>query len=128
MHKLLTAAALVACHFALLPSIAVHARTLEEVRHSGNIILGTSGTYAPFNYLHALQFKGYEIDIGEAIARKMGLQPQWRAGVFTALLPGLDKNFWDVVIASHTITAPRARSVTFTLPHFCTGGRIISMP
>ena len=34
---------------------------------------------------------------------------------------------WDLVIASHGITDERAKAVTFTAPHYCSGGMIIAM-
>ncbi len=34
---------------------------------------------------------------------------------------------WDLVIASHGITDERAKAVTFTEPHYCSGGMIIAM-
>jgi polar amino acid transport system substrate-binding protein len=56
----------------------------------------------------------------------MGLKAEWKALSFDALLAGLRQDRWDMVIASHGITEERAKAVTFTDPHYCSGGIIVS--
>jgi polar amino acid transport system substrate-binding protein len=52
---------------------------------------------------------------------------QWKTLGFDALLTGLRQDRWDLVIASHGITEERAKAVTFTEPHYCSGGMIVAM-
>lgn len=103
------------------------ARPLEAVRKDGTLLLATEGQYPPFNYFKGQQLAGFEIEVAELVAHKMGLKPQWKALGFDALLTGLQQDRWDVAIASHAITDERARAVTFTAPHYCSGGTIVSM-
>ena len=103
------------------------ARPLEAVRKDGTLLLATEGQYAPFNYFKDQQLAGFEVEVAELVARKMGLKPQWKALGFDALLTGLQQDRWDVAIASHAITDERAKAVTFTAPHYCSGGTIVSM-
>ena len=106
---------------------ALQARPLDAVRQDGTLLLATEGQYAPFNYFKGQQLTGFEVEVAELVARKMGLQPQWKTLSFDALLTGLQQDRWDVVIASHAITDERAKAVTFTAPHYCSGGTIVSM-
>lgn len=106
---------------------AVQARPLESVRKEGTLRIATEGHYAPFNFFQGKQLSGFEVEIAELVAHKMGLKPQWKALGFDALLTGLQQDRWDVVIASHAITPQRARAVTFAAPHYCSGGTIVSM-
>lgn len=121
--KALKAFALVA---ALCGTVTVHARSLGDIQKSGTIILASEGQYAPFNYFKGKQLTGYEIDVAEAVVKKMGLKFEWKAVGFDALLTGLTQDRWDLVIASHGVTEERAKAVTFTLPHYCSGGQIVS--
>jgi len=64
--------------------------------------------------------------VAEELARKMGVTIEWRALSFDALLAGLRQDRWDLVIASFGITPERAKAVTFTDPHYCSGGVIVA--
>ncbi len=121
MLKTLAAAALALCAAA-----TVQARPLADIQKSGTIILASEGQYAPFNFFKGKQLTGYEIDVAEAVVKKMGLKYEWKTVGFDALLTGLQQDRWDLVIASHGITEERAKAATFTDPHYCSGGIIVS--
>jgi polar amino acid transport system substrate-binding protein len=104
----------------------VQARTLEEIKADGKIIIASEGAYAPFNYFQGSKLTGFEIELGDAVAAKMGLKVEWKALSFDALLTGLRQDRWDMVIASFGITEERAKAVTFANPHYCSGGMIVS--
>jgi polar amino acid transport system substrate-binding protein len=101
-------------------------RTLEAVKASGTIIVATEGAFPPFNFFRGATLTGFEVDVAEALARKMGVGIEWRALSFDALLAGLRQDRWDMVIASFAITPERSRAVTFADPHYCSGGVIVS--
>ncbi len=121
LQTLMMAAALCAT------AATLQARPLDAVRQDGTLRIATEGQYAPFNFFQGKQLTGFEIEVAELVARKMGLKPEWKALGFDALLTGLQQDRWDVVIASHAITDERAKAVTFTLPHYCSGGTIVSL-
>jgi len=102
------------------------ARTLEEIKRDGKLVVASEGTFPPFNFFQGAKLSGFEIDIAEALARRMGLTIEWRALSFDALLAGLRQDRWDLVIASFAITPERAKAVTFTDPHYCSGGVIVA--
>ncbi|MGP1683838.1 MAG: ABC transporter substrate-binding protein, partial [Giesbergeria sp.] len=106
---------------------SVHARPLEDVKKSGELIVATEGQFAPFNYFEGTKLSGFEVELAELVAKKMGLKIEWKTLGFDALLTGLNQDRWDLVIASHGITDERAKAVTFTAPHYCSGGMIIAM-
>ena len=105
---------------------SAHARTLEEIQQSGKIIAASEGAYPPFNYFKGPTLTGFEIELAEAMAKKLGLGLEWRALAFDALLAGLRQDRWDLVIASFGITEERSRAVSFTRPHYCSGGIIVA--
>ena len=107
-------------------ALAAQARSFDDIKKDGKIIIATEGQFAPFNFFQGSKLTGFEIDIADAIAAKMGLKAEWKALSFDALLAGLRQDRWDMVIASHGITEERAKAVTFTDPHYCSGGIIVS--
>lgn len=104
----------------------VQARTLEQIRASGRLVVATEGAYPPFNYFQNGKLTGFEVELAEAIGKKMGLTVEWKSLAFDALLAGLQQDRWDMVTASFAITDARARAVTFTQPHYCSGGVIVA--
>jgi len=118
------AIALAGC--ALFAGAAADARSLEDIRKSGTIVIASEGKFSPFNFVDKGKLTGFEIDVADAVAKKMGLKVDWKMMGFDGLLVGLGQDRWDMVIASHGITEERAKAVTFANPHYCTGGVIIS--
>jgi polar amino acid transport system substrate-binding protein len=110
----------------LLAVSAVQARTIEDIRKSGTIVIASEGKFAPFNFVDNGKLTGFEIDVANAVAARLGLKVEWKTMGFDGLLVGLQQDRWDMVIASHGVTEERARAVTFADPHYCTGGVIIS--
>lgn len=105
---------------------SVQARTFDEIKKDGTIRVATEGQFSPFNYFQGSKLSGFEVDVAEAMAAKMGLKIEWKALGFDALLAGLRQDRWDMVIASHGITEERAKAVTFADPHYCSGGMVVA--
>lgn len=104
----------------------VQARDWATIKQSGTIIAASEGAYPPFNYFQGPKLTGYEIDVMEAVAKKLGLKVDWRALSFDALISSIRQDRFDVAIASHGITEERQKSVDFALPHYCSGGQIVA--
>ncbi|GGM91629.1 amino acid ABC transporter substrate-binding protein [Thermus composti] len=122
MKKLLMAVGLLALSLGF-----AQVRNLDQIKRSGEIRIGTEGAFPPFNYFDEKnQLTGFEIDLGNAIAKQLGLKPVWITQAFDSLLIQLNQGRFDFVIASHGITEERAKAVDFTNPHYCTGGIIVS--
>lgn len=110
----------------LVGTTSTQAKSLEEIQKSGKIVIGTDGTFPPFQFFADGKLSGFEIDIGNEVAKRLGVKPEWKPMAFDALLAGLRQDRWDIVIASFTITEERAKAVQFTSPLYCTGGVIVS--
>ena len=105
-------------------SMPAMAREWAEIKSSGTLIAATEGAFAPFNYYEGKKLTGYEVDVAEAIAKKMGLKLEWRVVPFDAQLAAVSQDRYDFAIASHGYTEERAKAVDFASPHYCTGGTI----
>ena len=110
----------------LVVGMTAQARTFDEIKASGKIVVATEGAYPPFNYYQGSKLTGFEVELAEALVKKMGLAIEWKALSFDALLAGLAQDRWDMVIASFGVTEERSKAVSFTNPHYCSGGVIVS--
>ncbi len=107
-------------------AFAAQARPIDAITKSGKLVAATEGQFTPFNYFDKGKLTGFEVELAEMLAKKMGLSIEWKTVGFDALLTGLAQDRWDLVIASHGITDERAKAVTFMAPHYCSGGMIVA--
>ncbi|WP_404334956.1 transporter substrate-binding domain-containing protein [Planococcus rifietoensis] len=93
---------------------------LEE----GQFTTASSGLYKPFSFEEGGELKGFDIDIGNAIAEEMGLEPSPVTTPFETIIQGLNSNRFDAIIGSMSKTAERAEQVSFSDPYYYSGGAI----
>jgi len=113
---------------ALLTANVAIARDLATIKQSGLLIAGTEGSYPPFNFFKGSVLTGFEIDLTEALAKRLGVTVEWRALGFDSLLPALDQDRFDLAISSFGITPERQKAVDFSDPYYCSGGQIVARP
>ncbi|OYR19438.1 amino acid ABC transporter substrate-binding protein [Brucella thiophenivorans] len=103
---------------AALLSSAFAGENLDAIKAAGVIKIGTEGTYAPFTY-HDKDNKlvGFDVEIGEAVAQKLGVKPEFVEGKWDGLIAGLDSNRYDAVINQVGITEERQKKFNFSNPY-----------
>lgn len=121
--KTLAAATLLQAAF-LLPATA--GENLAAIKSAGAIKIGTEGTYAPFTY-HDTSGKlvGFDVEIGEAVAAKLGVKPEFIEGKWDGLIAGLDANRYDAVINQVGITEARKQKYDFSEPYIASKAVLI---
>ncbi len=82
------------------------------------IRVGTSATYVPFEFKDGETFKGYEIDLTEALAKEMGREVTFKNYSFDGLIPALLSREIDMSVTGMTITKPRADKILFSAPDY----------
>ncbi len=110
----------------LAMSVVAEARTIEEIKASGKLIVATETAYPPFTYTQNGKRTGLDVELMEAVAQKMGVKVEWKVLSFDVLLVGLAQNRWDMAVSSIGITPTRAKAVTFANPEYCSGAVIVS--
>lgn len=92
---------------------------LAAIQKTGVIRIGTEGTYAPFTFHETSDNKlvGFDVDIGRAIAAKLGVKPEFVEGKWDGLIAGLNVNRYDVVINQVGISAERQAKYDFSRPY-----------
>lgn len=117
----------------LLPLLAAapaaHAATddLAAIQKAGVLRIGTEGTYAPFSYHDAKDNRlvGFDVDIGRAIAQRLGVKAQFVEGKWDGLIAGLDVNRYDVVINQVGISPERQAKFDFSQPYIASAAALI---
>lgn len=106
------------------PALAQSA--LERVRNGGVLRIGTDATYPPLESMEDGEFKGFEMDLGRAIARELNARPEFINTPFDAIFPSLQNGSFDVVISSVTITPERSATMLFS-DSYLTAGQMIAV-
>lgn len=80
---------------------------------------GLDGAYPPFASPNtAGELEGFDIDLGEAICAQLKRKCVWVRQEWDALIPALETNRFDAILASMLITAERKKKVEFTAPYY----------
>lgn len=108
--------------FVLMLSFAFTANGAEKKE---KIYVGTNAEFPPFEYLEGSNVVGFDIDFINAIAAEMGKEVVIKDMSFDGLLPALQTNKVDVVIAGMTATEERMKAVNFSQPYYSANQVII---
>lgn len=116
------AAALQALAFS--PSMA--GENLDQIKSAGVIKIGTEGTYAPFTFHDGSnKLVGFDVEIGEAVAKKLGVKAEFIEGKWDGLIAGLDAKRYDAVINQVGITEARKQKYAFSEPYIASKAVLI---
>ncbi|MDR0383042.1 MAG: transporter substrate-binding domain-containing protein, partial [Spirochaetaceae bacterium] len=69
---------------------------------------------------------GYDVEVAEAIAAKLGVKPRFVEAKWDSLVIGLDTGLWDVVINQVTVTSERREKYDFSVPYSYAHGVVIA--
>lgn len=100
---------------ALYAQIPAHAAaTIPELATAGKITFCSSISQPPFEYLDAqMQPKGLDVEIGDDIAKRLGLQVVWKNIPFSGLIPAIQANQCDAILSDLFVKAERMRVLDF---------------
>lgn len=100
---------------------AAIADTLDKIKKAGVVIIGNGGAFPPFEYVENGKLVGYDIDLGEELAKRMGIKVQWIKIDFRGLIPALTSGRVDMLLTAMAYTKDRAARIAFSDPYFMTG-------
>lgn len=123
IHTLLAAATFAQI---ALAGAAYAGSNLDEVKKANTLKIGTEGTYAPFTFHDASgKLVGFDVEIGEAVAKKLGVKPEFVEGKWDGLIAGLDAKRYDAVINQVGITDARKKKYDFSEPYIASKAVLI---
>lgn len=94
----------------------------------GTLTVGTAAEYEPFEYMEDGQYKGFDLDLIQDIAKKLGLTVEFANVDFDTIVPGVSSGAkYDVGIGAITVTPERKKEVDFTDSYYMDDQAIVTM-
>lgn len=92
---------------------------LEKIKETGQIVLGTSADYPPYEFPlispeGVEKIVGFDILIAEEIAKDLGVDLVIKNLDFSGLLDALNSNNVDIILSGISPTEERSRSIDFS--------------
>ncbi|MFN3278015.1 MAG: transporter substrate-binding domain-containing protein [Paracoccus hibiscisoli] len=83
------------------------------------IRMGTEGAYAPYNFIDDAtgQVTGFEIELGNALCERAGLECTWVRNDWDSIIPNLVSSNYDTIMAGMNINEERQAVIAFTQPY-----------
>lgn len=120
MKKLLLKLTLVVTLLAMfVPAGLASAKTVDEIKESGQLVVGTSADYPPFEWVVLesngdSKIVGIDVDLAQLIADELGVELVMEDMPFDSLIPSVISGRIDMTIAGMTYTEERAEQVDFS--------------
>lgn len=84
-----------------------------QVASDGTITVGIDATYAPNEFLAAdgKTVEGFDVDLFNAVAAKLGLQTEYSPAPFDSIIPSVQSGKYEIGVSSFTINPERTKVV-----------------
>ena len=96
---------------------------------SGPLKFGTEGTYSPFTFHDKAagnKLTGYDVEVAEAVAQKLGRKAEFSENTFDAIFAGLEAKRYDVVANQISVTPERQAKYAFSQPYTVSTGVVVT--
>ncbi|HEX6968073.1 MAG TPA: ABC transporter substrate-binding protein [Micromonosporaceae bacterium] len=89
------------------------ARVPDAIKADGKIVVGTDSTYAPAEFLadDGKTVVGFDVDLFNAVAAKLGLEVEYVSAPFDSIITGVMSGKYEVGVSSFTINDERKQQV-----------------
>src|SRR5690606_11240929 len=123
----LLAAGVMAVSAVAASGVAQAADLIDTVKERGTLIVGVEGTYPPFNYVDTKtgELDGFDIDVSNLLADKLGVKVQFVKTEWSAILAGLSSGKFDVILNQVGITPEREKAFDFSVPYVASSPQLI---
>jgi ABC-type amino acid transport substrate-binding protein/tRNA A-37 threonylcarbamoyl transferase component Bud32 len=102
----------VAAPSGVVPSIA--ATVPADIRATGRLVIGVNVPYAPNEFKNSAgAIVGFDVDLMNAVAKTLGLVPDYRETAFESIMPSVSSGNFNVGMSSLTDTKDREAKVDF---------------
>jgi polar amino acid transport system substrate-binding protein len=104
------------------------ADTLDTVKARGVLVAGVKDSLPPFGYIDAKtrSIVGYDIDFVREIANKLGVKLELKPVTSATRMPQLEEGNIDIIAATMTKNAERAKVIDFSDTYFLTGQKFLT--
>jgi polar amino acid transport system substrate-binding protein len=93
-----------------------------DIKAAGKLTIGTDSSYAPSEFLDTdgKTVVGFDVDLFDAVAQKLGLTTVWQSATFDSIIPGVSSGKYNVGVSSFTVNAEREKEATM-ISYFSAG-------
>lgn len=110
----------------LMFGAAQAADLLDEVKQRGELRIAVEGTYPPFNFKDEQgKLTGFDVEVAEGIAAKLGVKPVFTPTEWSAILAGLQAGKYDVIVNQVAATDKRRETFDFSAPYVWSQAQLI---
>ena len=100
---------------------------LAKVQDSGELLVGTEGTYAPFTFHdESGKLTGFDVEIAEEIASRLGVKAKFMETQWDAMFPGLDSKRFDMIANQVGIKPERQEKYDFSDPYITSAAVLVT--
>lgn len=84
----------------------------QGISSDGKIVVGQDQSYAPNEFVDSSgKVVGFDVDLGNAIAQKLGLTAEFQNAAFSGILAGVGSGQYELAMSSFTINSERLQTV-----------------
>ncbi len=107
---------------------ALAAMVPADVAADGKIVVGSDASYAPNEFVDAdgTTIIGMDVDLGKAVAQKLGLSAEFQNSAFDGILPGIASKKYELGMSSFTDNADREKQVDM-VTYFSAGTKMATL-
>lgn len=84
----------------------------------GTLRVGSDINFAPFEFIEDGEEKGFDVDLMNAIAERLGLEVEYVNTSFDTIFTQLAAGEFDAIVSAITITDERKQTIAFSAPYF----------
>lgn len=99
---------------------------LGRIHRVGKIIIATDALYPPNEFKQGDEIVGFDIDLGTAIAKKLGVRAEFQDVKFDTILQALEEGKYDISLSSFSDT--RERESRFDFVTYLSAGTMLMVP
>ena len=105
-----------------LLALALGAAGASTAFAQSNVLrVATDATFPPMEFVENGKKTGFDVELVEAVAAKMGKKVEWIDIDFKGLVPGLVAKRYEMAVSAIYITDERKKVVDFTQPYYAGG-------
>jgi L-cystine transport system substrate-binding protein len=100
---------------------------MAKIEKEGKILIGTEGTYPPFTFHDdSGKLTGFDVEIATEVAKRMGVQAEFKETQWDAMFAGLDAKRFDMVANQVGIKPEREEKYAFSKPYITSTAVLIA--
>jgi glutamate transport system substrate-binding protein len=100
---------------------------LGDIQEAGEITIGVKYDVPPFGFNNpeTNEVEGFDVDLGKAVAERLGVRPNFIEAISDNRIPFLMDGTADLILSTMTINEERVGEIDFSDPYYIAKGRIL---